>query len=86
MPRVSVRSHTGCHAQGGSGGVSELDVPGWGGDAPAAPSGELPLPGLEYAECSMQNDWGFSIACQELECLHIFFSFVHRMAKRNRKL
>lgn len=44
MPRVSVGSHTRRRAQRGNGEVSELDVPGWGGDAPAAPSGELPLP------------------------------------------
>lgn len=68
MPHVPVKSHTQCHARSGNGGVSELGVPGWGRDAPAASSGDLPS--LAW---SMQNNWCFSITCQKLECLHCFF-------------
>lgn len=68
MPRVSLRSHTQYHARGGDGGVSEVGVPAWGRDAPAAPSGELPS--LAW---SVHKDWGFRITCQDLECLHGFF-------------
>lgn len=68
MPPVSLRSHTQCHARGGGGGVSELGVPAWGRDAPAASSEEL----LSLVR-SVHSDWGFSITCQDRECLHSFF-------------